>query len=38
VNFIEGKLLSLAKKCLRVEILFTSMIAISLTTMLEFYD
>lgn len=38
VNFVEGRLLSLAKKHLRVEIVCTSQYAISFTTMLEFYD
>lgn len=38
VNFIQGRLLSMGKKSLSVEISFTSQVAISFTTMLEFYD
>lgn len=38
VNFVEGKLLSLAKKHLKVEATVQSSIPISFTTFLEFYD
>ena len=38
VNFIEGKLLSLAKKTLKVEVCFYSEVPISFTTTLELYD
>lgn len=38
VNFVEGKLLSLAKKHLKVEVTVQSVVSISFTTFLEFYD
>jgi hypothetical protein len=38
LNFPEGRLLSLAKKHLRVEIVCSSPNPISFTTMLQFYD
>jgi len=38
VNFVEGRLLSLAKKDLKVEVICSSQQAISFTTMLQFYD
>lgn len=37
-NFLEGRLLSLAKKSLKIEITCSSQFPISFTTMLEFYD
>jgi hypothetical protein len=38
INFVEGKLLSLAKKYLKVEVIVQSTIPISFTTFLEFFD
>lgn len=38
VNFVEGRLLSLAKKNLKVEIICSSQQPISFTTILQFYD
>ena len=38
MNFVEGKLLSLAKKHMKVEVTVLSNYPISFTTFLEFYD